>query len=134
MVSRDDTSLFRIRSDADEAVEEICHFYANYHSQRYVDGALVLRLLEVPADEVLAELSDEFGDIIVEGGIERIEPTPQEVRDADALDYDRIRLLFDRRHYGRLRELVDRLNNLVVTPREVHPPAPFGTEQADREW
>jgi uncharacterized protein (TIGR00730 family) len=134
MISPDDLALFRISTDADEAVEEICRFYANYHSQRYVDGALVLRVREAPPADALARLTDEFSDIIAEGRIEQIDPTPPEVRDEDALGLDRVRLQFDRRHYGRLRELIDRLNELVTTPREVHPPAPFGREQADREW
>ena len=50
------------------------------------------------------------GDIIVDGKIEAIEPTPDEVEDNDNLDAARIAFPFNRRDYGRLRQLIDLLN------------------------
>ncbi len=110
MISPDDLHLFSHTHDVQEAADEICSFYANYHSQRYVDGKLVLRLKHKPTPELIEELNDEFGDIVVSGRIEAIEPTDVEVRDGDHLDLARIRMHFDRRHFGRLRQLVDHLS------------------------
>ena len=42
-------------------------------------------------------------------------PCPQ-IDDDDALNMDRITLYFDRRHFGRLRQLIDRLNDLASLP------------------
>src|SRR2546425_7847667 len=48
LISREDMFLLRRTETVDEAVDEITRFYANYQSQRYVDGRLVLRLLRLP--------------------------------------------------------------------------------------
>ena len=48
------------------AVDEIVNFYACYHSQRFVEGDLILRLVQEPSDELVVELNQEFSDIITE--------------------------------------------------------------------
>ena len=114
MISPDDSNLFTFTTSADEAAREILRFYDNYHSQRYVDGKLVLRLKHEPPDKLVAALNDEFADIIVAGRIEKVPPSSAEVADGDNVDLPRVRLHFDRRHLGRLRLLVDRLNSAVA--------------------
>lgn len=116
MISPDDLHLFDRCHDATEAADIICDFYANYQSQRFVEGDLVLRLRRAPDDEELHELNEAFGDIIVAGKIERIDPTPAEVADRDELELERVRLTFNRRSLGRLRNLIDALNELPVEP------------------
>jgi uncharacterized protein (TIGR00730 family) len=110
MITRDDLNLFKLTTDVDEAVEEIRCFYANYHSQRYVEGRLILRLKTEPTSAVMEEVNAEFGDILVGGTIDRISTTPAEIATSDNVDLFRVRLHFDRRHFGRLRALVDHLN------------------------
>jgi uncharacterized protein (TIGR00730 family) len=110
MIAPDDLSLFTYTNDADEAAIEIRRFYDNYHSQRYVDGKLILRLKHEPSEELISLLNDEFSDIVVSGKIEKIQATPPEIRTDDNVGLPRIRLHFDRRHLGRLRLMVDRLN------------------------
>lgn len=110
MIAPDDLSLFTYTNSATEAAAEIRKFYNNYHSQRFVEGKLVLRLKHQPSLELVSQLNDEFSDIVVSGQIEKIDATPAEVATDDNLDLHRIRLHFDRRHLGRLRLLVDRLN------------------------
>ncbi len=110
MIAPDDLSLFKFVTDVAAAAAEITGFYRNYHSQRYVDDDLVLRMRQVPDAGVIAALNEEFADIVVSGRIEAIPPTDAERADADWLDLGRIRLRFDRRQHGRLRLLVDRIN------------------------
>ncbi len=110
MILPDDFSLFMHTTDVAAACDEILRFYGNYHSQRFVDGKLVLRLKHEPGDALIAELNDEFSDILVDGTIEKIPTTPAELADGDDVDLPRIRMHFDRRQLGRLRQLVDRLN------------------------
>ena len=81
LISPEDTSLFTVTNDPTEAADVMCRFYANFHSQRYVDGTLVLRLRQAPDPATLARLSDDYRDIIVSGDIETIEATDAEVRD-----------------------------------------------------
>lgn len=116
MIARADRNLYCITDDVDEAVAEIERFYRNFHSLRYVGDRLVLRLRAAPTDDELATLSEEFGDIVVSGGIERARPFPPEVSGDDHLDLPRVSLRFDRRSMGRLRALLDRLNGLASAP------------------
>jgi uncharacterized protein (TIGR00730 family) len=110
MIAPDDLNLFTYTNSAEEAAAEIRRFYNNYHSQRYVEGKLVLRLKHEPSESLVSELNDEFSDIVVSGAIEKIEATSAEIASGDNVDLPRIRLHFDRRHLGRLRLMVDRLN------------------------
>jgi len=114
MISADDLHLFDRCHDANHAADIICDFYSNYHSQRFVDGQLVLRLIKAPSDEVLESLNDEFSDIIVKGKIERIPATEAEIADQDWVDLERIRFDFNRRSLGRLRNLIDALNKVAL--------------------
>ena len=86
-------------------------FYLNYHSCRYVRPLQVIRLKHPVSDELLLRLNSEFKDIVVDGRIERLpcalEP---EIDEPELLDLHRIAFRFDRRSYGRLRELIDILN------------------------
>jgi uncharacterized protein (TIGR00730 family) len=115
MISPDDRNLLKLTTSVQEAADEICSFYDNYHSQRFVKGKLVLRLKVEPTPDLIAELNDEYVDILASGKIEAIEPTDPEVADGDNLDLYRLQMHFDRRHFGRLRLLVDRLNEVART-------------------
>jgi uncharacterized protein (TIGR00730 family) len=134
LISESDLAVFLHTMDERAAAEHIWHFYANYHSQRYAGGKLVLRLREAPDDELLRRLNEEFADIVLDGSIERVGPIPAEIDDSDALDLDRIAFVFDRRHFGRLRMLVDRLNDAVVAPTTFELPVPMSEEHAERPW
>ena len=60
MISPPDTNLFTFTDDPVAAADEICRFYANYHSQRYVDGQLVIRLRHAPTTPQVERLNEEF--------------------------------------------------------------------------
>lgn len=111
-VSEPDLRLLYATDDVERAADEICHFYDNFHSMRFVGDRLVLRVRHAPDDAQLTPLSRAFSDILVDGEIERCDPFPAEVHDDDALDKARLALRFDRASYGRLRELIDRLNEI----------------------
>lgn len=110
MISTADKDLYRIVHSIDEAVDEITGFFSTYHSQRFVDGLLVLRLSREIPDALVEELNRDFSDIVVSGAIHRTAPLDAEVATDDFVDLPRIAFDFDRRSYGRLRGLIDRLN------------------------
>lgn len=112
LISPDDISLYQIADNPDDAVSIITRFYQNFHSTRFVKDLLVIRLKTVPPASTLAQMNNDFADIIVDGKIEAIQPTPDETEDNDHLDLARIAFLFNRRDYGRLRQLVDVLNGV----------------------
>jgi uncharacterized protein (TIGR00730 family) len=134
MISEADLSLFLHTTSAEEAAHHIRHFYSNYHSQRYAGEKLILRLRQPPNHDELEKLNEDFADIVATGHIEKVEPTPAEVNDGDALDCDRIAFVFDQHQFGRLRQLVDRLNDLASLPETTQLPEPMTEEQAERPW
>lgn len=104
-----DLELYRIVHDPHDAVDEIHTFYRVYHSQRLIGDRLIFRLNEMPHEKTLETLSEEFSDIL-DGRIETTEASAEEIKDQDVPELARIALRFDRQHMGRLRQLVDRLN------------------------
>ncbi len=116
MISADDLSLFTVTTDLDEAIDEILSFYAVYHSQRYVDGDLILRLVSEPTDAFVEDLNEQFADIVRVGRITKAGPSPAEIASDDVVNLPRLRFRFDRRQFGQLRRLIDRLNGMDRPP------------------
>ena len=114
LISDYDLSLFKVTDDIDEAVGEILNFYSNYHSSRYVGDRLVLRVRVPPDGDQLAALDRDFSDLLSRGPIEVSDALAQEGEEAPGLA--RVVLRFDRKRVGRLRLLIDRLNELVEEP------------------
>lgn len=110
LISPEDTGLFLVTDDLDTAVGEVLHFYSVYHSMRYVRERLVLRFQKEIGDDLLSRLNDEFGDLCVEGAIERVGADPLEKDDAHLAEMPRLALNFDRQQIGRLRRLINVVN------------------------
>lgn len=110
LISAQDLNLFKVTDSVEEAVNEVLGFYRVYHSMRYVDGQLVLRLEQPLSETLLARLNDEYRDIISSGHIEQSGPLPAEAQDTHLAHLTRLRLAFDRRNMGRLRTLIDVIN------------------------
>jgi uncharacterized protein (TIGR00730 family) len=111
-ISPDDLHLYHLTDSAERAVRIITRFYRNYHSMRFVKELLVIRLNHAPSAAAVRKLNQDFADIVLSQRIRVIEPTAEEVEDNQALDRPRIAFGFNRRDYGRLRQLIDRLNDL----------------------
>jgi uncharacterized protein (TIGR00730 family) len=112
LISPDDLNLYQITDDTDQAVKIITRFYRNFHSTRFVKDLFVIRLRHAPTDTSIEALNEDFADLIVGAPIRRIDPTPEEIAANDNLDLQRIAFGFNRRDYGRLRQLVDVLNSM----------------------
>ena len=69
-ISADDIELVTITDDVHVALEEVTTFYRNYHSLRFVDGDLVLRMQTLPSGRGARRASNhDFADIITSGQI-----------------------------------------------------------------
>lgn len=112
LISPDDLNLYRITDSADEAAKIVTRFYRNFHSTRFVKDLFIIRLKHAPTETALEAINEDFADIVVGPAIKQIDPTPEEREDNDCLDLQRIAFGFNRRDYGRLRQLVDVLNSL----------------------
>lgn len=110
LISQEDLSLFKITDNASAAVEEIVRYYSNYHSLRYVNNHLVIRIKHTPESGMLNRLNQEFSDILVSGNIETSPSLPGESNEPEIQNLPRIIFHFNRRNFGRLRQLIDVIN------------------------
>jgi uncharacterized protein (TIGR00730 family) len=111
LISPDDLNLYRITDDTDQAVKIITRFYRNFHSTRFVKDLFVIRLKHAPSDSAIAALNEDFADINTGAPIKRIEPMPEEVEDNEHVELPRVAFNFNRKDYGRLRQMIDVLNS-----------------------
>jgi uncharacterized protein (TIGR00730 family) len=111
LISPADLALYKITDSADEALAEIQRFYRVYHSMRYVNGELVLRLRHRLDPALLDRLRLDFADIVTAGTLDQTDALPQEANDTHVADLPRLRFRFDRKSLGRLRILIDRIND-----------------------
>ena len=109
LISSEDTGLYEIVSTPEEAVEHLCNFYRRYHSSRYVRDDLVIRMTSRLTDESVELLNDEFASIVKKGRI-----VQREAYDIEnvATDLPRIAFTHTRHHYGLVRRMIDRINEL----------------------
>ncbi len=110
LISPADLSLYKITDSVPEAIEEVQRFYRVYHSMRYVEDDLVLRLQHPLSPEKVERLRTEFADIVASGTIEQVSALPAEASDVHLLHLPRLLFRFDRRSLGRLRQMIDRIN------------------------
>jgi hypothetical protein len=110
LISHEDLALYRVTDSIDTAVHEITRFYRVFHSARYVRDTLVLRTNYELSKSFVAELAEEFADIAREPGIEQRKAFSVERDEPDIGHLPRLALRFNRTNFGRLRRLIDRIN------------------------
>ncbi len=71
---------------------------------------LVIRLKQSLSEETIESLNKEFQDILVSGSIEQCEAFSEEENEPRIAHLPRLSLLFNRRSFGRLRQLVNEIN------------------------
>jgi uncharacterized protein (TIGR00730 family) len=111
LISAEDLYLYQITDDTDQAVRWITRFYRNFHSMRFVKELLVIRLKYAPSASAIQSLNQDFADIIGGVTIHATEPTTDEREDNDFVELPRLAFQFDRKSYGRLRQMIDVLNS-----------------------
>jgi uncharacterized protein (TIGR00730 family) len=111
-VSASDFHFIECVYSADSAVECISRFYRRFHSQRYVDKKLVFRLTSPIGREALRELNTLFHDMLdPEGSIYLSGPLSTEEDEPELAALPRLIIDFNRKDFGRLRSLIDFINN-----------------------
>jgi hypothetical protein len=77
-----------------------------------VGDLLVIRLQHAPTGDELVGLNEEFRDILLNGPMTVSLALPEEGNDHALVHLPRLTLRFNRRDVGRLRQLIDALNQL----------------------
>tara|TARA_R110002050_G_scaffold176130_1_gene308939 strand:- start:780 stop:1811 length:1032 start_codon:yes stop_codon:yes gene_type:complete len=112
-ISGEDFNLYKVTDNVVEAVEEITNFYKNFHSYRFVQDNLIMRLNKKLTKEEVSNLNIEFADAICNGHpITQRKAFFEEDNRPDLADKPRLVLKFNRHNYGQLRVLINRINSL----------------------
>ena len=115
MITKDDLSLFKITDSIIDAKNEIIKFYRVYHSYRFVAARLVIRIKHKIHPAFIEKLNEEFSDIIDSGWIQQGKAMREEANEKDIWHLPRLTFHFDKRSYGRLRQLIDKINTAKTT-------------------
>ena len=111
LISPDDLHLYEITDDVDAAVKSIARFYRNFHSMRFVRDLLIIRMQCAPSDHAMQGLNEDFSDILSKGKISRTTALPEERDDGSDMELPRIAMEFNKRDYGRLRQMLNVINS-----------------------
>ncbi|HYA12228.1 MAG TPA: TIGR00730 family Rossman fold protein [Thermodesulfovibrionales bacterium] len=111
-ITSSDFYLFERVDSVDAAVERIDHFYRRYHSLRYVEKQLVLRLTSSIDLQSVNQLKNRFSDILIpQGNIYLSGPLSAEADEPEIANLPRLVVDFNRRDFGKLRKLIDAINS-----------------------
>lgn len=106
-ISAEDQNFYYRASNVQDAVDHVLQFYSRYHSSRYVKDLLVIRMHTPLTSQQIIDLNIEFRSLIQEGEIYMTSALSEE---DDHLELPRIVFNHNRKHFGLLRLLIDRIN------------------------
>ncbi|MCA9257959.1 MAG: LOG family protein [Planctomycetales bacterium] len=110
LISPADLSLYKVFDSVAATTEEIFGFYRTYHSMRFVKNLLTLRVQRRLTAAALVDLNERFSDVLSEGEIDQRDAFAEEADEEAIASLPRLALRFNRRNYGRLRQLIDAIN------------------------
>lgn len=107
-ISPEDQHLYYIAKSPNDAIMHILKFYKHYHSSRYVNDMLVIRLKKALTSQQLGKLNLKYKQLIASGEISMTPPFPEE---KDHLSLPRIAFHHTHRDFGLIRALIDDIND-----------------------
>lgn len=111
LISPSDLNLFKVTHDIDAAIAEILQFYKNFHSYRWVQKRMVIRVNKRLTDAALAKLNRDFDALLAADRITQSAALPEEADDTHLAHFHRIVLIPHRRDFGTIRLFIDAINN-----------------------
>lgn len=109
-ISPEDSNIYHIAANVEDAVEHIVRFYNVYHSSRYVGDMFVMRMNRKLTAQELATLNDEFAVLVKTGKMEQVKAFSVE---DDHLELPRLAFHHTKRNFGMLLALVNRINRFA---------------------
>ena len=111
MIDPDDMGLLYFTHDPHDAVRKITHFYRNYHSSRYIQDRLIFRLKRPLSHARLEKVNKNFKSILKKGKIQQYTAAfAEEENEPHTFGLVRLALYFNRRHFAKLMQLIDEVN------------------------
>ena len=110
-IGKSDFSIFERFDSVEAAVRHINRFYSRYHSLRYADEKLVIRLTSPLTPAQVKDLAARFAGMLAPGGGMRLSPAlAAEADEPEIAQFPRLIVDFNRKDFGRLRTLIDAVN------------------------
>lgn len=112
LISPDDMDLMYFTHSAEDAVNHVTDFFKMYHSMRYIDNLLVMRIQRLLNKKELDYINTEFSDILKKGKIKQtVKPFDEEKDVPFTFHLPRLYFNFTRHHFARLRKFIDTLSS-----------------------
>jgi uncharacterized protein (TIGR00730 family) len=112
-ITPSDFYLFERVDSVDAAVQRIDRFYRRYHSLRYIENQLVIRLTSNIDQQSVNELKNRFSDILIpQGNIYLSGSLPPEADEPEIANLSRLIVDFNRKDFGKLRKIIDAINSI----------------------
>lgn len=121
LISPEDFHLFHPAATIDAAVAHITHFYRNFRSYRWVGHKMVIRINSRLSEFAIEKLNADFDDLLETGRIAQGHALPEEANEPELADIPRLILQPHRRNFGRLRLLLDAINDAELETSEALP-------------
>ena len=112
LIGETDLNFFKMTDNIDDAIAEIVRFYRNFVSYRWVGKRMVVRMNHQLSDAAIAKMNKDFQDILLQGQIEQSAALPEEKNEPELASLPRLILVPNQRQYGRIRQLIDAVNDL----------------------
>lgn len=113
-IKASDLHLIERVEDVDDAVAKINRFYFRYHSLRYIDHQVVLRLTSSIDQDRVNALKASFSDMLTPGGDMVLSgPLSKEADEPEIAHLPRLVVDFNRHYFGLLKQLIDAVNDAI---------------------
>jgi len=110
MISPEDMNLFFLTDSAEAAVREITHYFRRYHSSRFVFDNFVIRMKSPLPEGFVQQLNEDFENLLDGGDITQVHSAlPEEA--GEFADLPRLVFAYDKKSAGKLRQLINRIND-----------------------
>ncbi len=110
LISNEDMDFIYLTKSPQEAIDHIDQFYRIFHSYRFVGDIISIRINTLLSQDWINTLHREFSDIIRDGTITQQGALKEEDDEPLIFNMPRLVFTFNRSSYGRLRKLIDRIN------------------------
>ncbi len=121
LISPSDLNLFKVTHDIEAAIAEVLQFYRNFHSYRWVQDRMVIRINHPLTTKAIEKLNAEFKALLVSDCIVQSGALPEEVDDTHLAHFHRLVLVPHRRDFGTMRLLIDAINRAATATKKALP-------------
>lgn len=104
-----DMRLMTLVHSPEEATQEIVQFYANYQSSRWFKELFAIRMDRLLTQDAINYLSKEFSDLCIKDSFTQ-KPYEDSFKEPEFKNLNYLLFYFTGRQHGRLRELIDYIN------------------------